>query len=470
MLSDLNFNDSIISCSSANVSCAISLIRISTVKDISFFSCFRSKSASFEARKAYLVDLLDSNSEILDECVLTYFKAPHSFTGQNLLELSVHGNPLNVERIIKFFINDFNFRAAAPGEFTYRALQNDKLSVSQVEGLDVLLNSKSNFTFSSGLNLLKGTLNEDFLKLEESFSKLKSSVEMNIDFAEDIGEKRSQDIFLECFRDFKGHIKILEKRVPSNSQVLMPRITLFGPPNSGKSTLFNQLVGHDRSIVSSNEGTTRDYVSEEILIKGSTFNLTDTAGVRESDNEVESIGIGKSLDLVRDSFFKILVIAPSEVSNLHFFKYQSFDLLVISNTYNTGPMGAKESGPMGASLSKAFGPIGAKLEELEINIENGPIGANFLTQDISEIVLELAYFKFSTIFKNRPIIVPRYKDSINQVSEIIEEINVFITDNFDIGVLDHYLLRVSSHVNELISGKNKDEVLNNIFDNFCIGK
>lgn len=165
----INFSNEspIIACATGNtVNCAISVLRLSgfeRFEDIS--QCF-SKSGPIEPRKVYLTNLIDEEKNLLDQVLMSFFPAPSSYTGENYLELSVHGNLLNVQKIISFFVTNLGFKHGSPGEFTYRALKNKKMNLSQVEGLELVLNASNNLVFSQGMELLQGSLYSDFLNLK----------------------------------------------------------------------------------------------------------------------------------------------------------------------------------------------------------------------------------------------------------------------------------------------------------------
>lgn len=390
----------IIACSTGTQSnTAIAVIRLSGFKNLSdlqkFFSFNLSKT---EARKSHLSNVVFKD-KIFDNGLFVFFPEGGSYTGENVLELSVHGNQLNIQRILDLFIQEGGFRSAHPGEFTYRALKNKKLSLSQVEGLDMLLNANSSLMLSQGLDILQGDLHAQYLALYDAFLKLKAAVEISIDFSEDVGVEETQLLFNNSFDKFFKIISSLKTRTEGNvSALLAPEIVLVGQTNAGKSSLFNILLKHDRSIVSNIAGTTRDYVSEVIHIDGTNFKLVDTAGIRESQDVIENIGIDRAMGILSRAFYKILIVNPYETNAEYLKKFSDvdFDFLVVSHSdkadfnervslvdfskiktrniakasfENTqvgsiGPLNL--SGPMGPLL-QSLGPIGPKSEN------NGPI-------------------------------------------------------------------------------------------------
>lgn len=390
----------IIACSTGIQSnTAIAVIRLSGFKNVSdlqkFFSFNLSKT---EARKSHLSNVVFKD-KIFDNGLFVFFPEGGSYTGENVLELSVHGNQLNIQRILDLFIQEGGFRSAHPGEFTYRALKNKKLSLSQVEGLDMLLNANSSLMLSQGLDILQGDLHAQYLALYDAFLKLKAAVEISIDFSEDVGVEETQLLFNNSFDKFFKIISSLKTRTEGNvSALLAPEIVLVGQTNAGKSSLFNILLKHDRSIVSNIAGTTRDYVSEVIHIDGTNFKLVDTAGIRESQDVIENIGIDRAMGILSRAFYKILIVNPYETNAEYLMKFSdvNFDFLVVSHsdkadfdkvvslvdfskiktrniakaTFENTQVGSigplSLSGPMGPLL-QSLGPIGPKSEN------NGPI-------------------------------------------------------------------------------------------------
>ena len=479
----MNFFDSedpIIACSTSNISnAAISIVRLSGFHDLSFLEdCFSLDYKSIKARFAHYGSL-HSKSNKLDDIVLTYFKGPNSYNGENILELSVHGNVLNVNRIINFFINNKNFRRAYPGEFSYRALRNKKLNVSQVEGLDLLLNANSSFALEQGNSLLSGELKSSYNNLYKNFINHKSSLELSIDFLEDIGESESHRQLKDSFNSLYESLLSLYNRSLANScNLVAPDICLLGNPNSGKSTFFNSLLKFDRAIVSNIQGTTRDFIKENILINEVRYSLIDTAGIRNTSDEIEHIGINKALSIFKDSFFKILLINPLNFSIDDFkFDFNTIDCFVfthrdlikdeslissikqkISSRFKSGSIEPDLDGPIGA---KNFGPIEPVFFNL---IANDPS-----EEEISSIEI-LVSEKFVNLSNTKPILIDRHVDVLRYIKLLLDDYRVVLDTESDISIISSELNIIGHCVSELIGIISPEEVLNNIFDNFCIGK
>jgi tRNA modification GTPase len=438
---------------------------------------------------------------VIDEIVLTYFKGPNSYNGEDILELAVHGNPINVRRIIELFKRS-GVREANPGEITYRALRNNKMTLTQVEGLDTLLNAGSIDLFDNGMSHLNGELQKEYLNLRESYLGLRGSIEILIDFSDDVGEEQSNKLFKDHFENFKNLIHTLKRRTRSpRSHLLKPKVVLMGVTNAGKSTLFNKLLEEKRSIVSEIKGTTRDYISEYFSHKGAEFQVVDTAGLRESEDKIEVEGIKLSIELFSDAFYKILVINPflsDELgasaleadavvfthSDLEGFAEKIYDfneLSAKSKRFSLGPIGPLvELGPIGPKSET--GPIGpeSKTGPIGPEVKTGPIGPEAKTGPIGPevggpieplgLLKDQIYSKYSMLMAEKPILPDRQRNIINNLSDMVEGIAQLIEGINDPAIISNEINMLDGEVNGLLGITTSDDVLNNIFSNFCIGK
>ncbi|HXH73572.1 MAG TPA: hypothetical protein VNJ08_01305, partial [Bacteriovoracaceae bacterium] len=219
-------DEPIIACSTCtHANAALAVLRISGFPQVSLYEKFFSSiSGPIEPRKVYYTKLVH-NQEVVDDICLTYFKAPHSFNGENILELSIHGNTLNVERVLSLFVAHGGCRHASAGEFTYRALKNKKLDLAQVEGLDLFLNANTPYALTQGMDLLNGNLHEIYLEVLNLFLLHKSSLELSLDFADDVGEETARKYFDSSLADFSGKFETLVKRVaPIGPDLLQPEV------------------------------------------------------------------------------------------------------------------------------------------------------------------------------------------------------------------------------------------------------
>ena len=484
---------------------ALAVIRVSGFQSLKKLArCFSGNLVELEVRKATLLNIIKEGT-ILDHAVVTFFKAPNSYTGENLLEISVHGNPLNIKRVTEYLSERAELEHALPGEFTFRAHKNGKLTLSQVEGLELLLRADSPLVLDQGMQLLQGELHERYLRLHKTFLDLKGAVELSIDFLEDVGEEAAEKMFKKNIMSLKEQIEFLYERSQGDySALLSPTVVLSGKTNAGKSSLFNILLEESRSIVSEQEGTTRDFISEYVNHKDVRYRLVDTAGIRATDNVVEKEGVRRSQDLLKNAFFKILVINPFERD---FFQFESeeFDLVVVTHgdrpgfhppqfsgirtvhvSLLAGSIGADPSpaGSIGADPSPA-GSIGANPPPAGSIGANPPpagsIGANLSPAGFAEgvmppeavkkVIWGLISEKYSKLSLKNPLLVDRHCRVIGILREKLLKI-VHLTDekSQDMGIVASEVLSLEKYLYSLIGAIDSDEVLENVFDNFCIGK
>jgi tRNA modification GTPase len=500
----INFDHSgpIIACSTGRKeNTAIAILRISSPDSLSLIN--DSLSIDFnriEDRKAYFCKIIDKSSKsIIDEVLLLSFRAPASYTGENLIELHVHGNQLNINRILKYFCNQYNFQLALPGEFSYRAYKNNKMDLFQLEGLEQFLNAKNTYALTEGLSGLNGELYNSYCQLRESYLNLRSAIELGIDFLDDIGEEKFDQLLKDRTQQFERLLFSLKKRTEVDTGSLFnPSIALIGEPNSGKSTFFNNFLSFDRSIVTNIEGTTRDLVSESIVINNNQFRLIDTAGIRESKDKVEQEGVKRSFTAVKNAFFKIQVInlfnkktyAVSDVDLLIFTHAQQPSFLekfkeFYSKNNKIPPFSFSEkSGPIGPVWTKEAGPIEpidfikSGPIEPKLLIIDGPIGPDVKSGSIEPYIKsnkfnDIERFieqKFNIVSKEVGINSDRQK---NLILNIFNEWCELSNNNYlldDITLFSHEFNRLSILLDELLGITTPDNVLNHVFSNFCIGK
>lgn len=504
--------DPIIACSSGtSENTAISVIRLSGIGNLkSVQDLFSLDLSKVTPRKAFL-SKIHFNEKVLDEVLLTYFEGPNSYNGENILELSVHGNPVNIRRIIEAF-KSINIREANPGEITYRALRNNKLTMTQVEGLDTLLNATSVDIYDQGLSNLNGSLQKEYLKLKDLYLTLRGSIEILIDFSEDVGEEESLGNFHNSYNEFMSYVFKLKKRTETpRSHLLKPKVVFLGNTNAGKSTLFNELIQERRAIVSDIKGTTRDYITEFFLHSGVEFQVVDTAGIRESEDLIEIEGIKLSKKLYSEAFFKLLVInpfldddicakefAPDAVIFTHAdsegFKEKLSNYRVLDGSYPlfySGSIGATCAfGSIGPGLS--FAPIGptnisgsigpvSKTAPIGPKNNNGPIEP---VQSIAPIgpgisggpieplkqLKDLVLYNYRVLVAVNPILPSRQRSKISELSIKVDEITPLITEVSDPAILSSEINILAPLVDDLLGITTPEDVLNNIFSNFCIGK
>ncbi|MDQ3021296.1 MAG: tRNA uridine-5-carboxymethylaminomethyl(34) synthesis GTPase MnmE [Bacteroidota bacterium] len=394
---------------------------------------------------------------IIDEVLISIFKNPNSYTGEDVIEISSHGGTFIAQKILALTLAA-GIRHSYPGEFTKRAFLNGKIDLSQAEAVADLIRSKTDDAHSSSIKQLEGSLSEFVRKTRQDIINITSLVELELDFAEE-GLEFVKKAEIKSMIE-KLNLK-LENIISSyiTGKVIREGVNLViaGKPNSGKSSLFNYLLKTNRSIVSNIAGTTRDYIEESIIINGILFNLVDTAGLRHSEEEIESEGIRRSHKKIDEADLIIYLIDSSSEEtelqyNLKYFNnnfdrnksllvYSKSDLAVFNNDNN-------EKKDLMISLIKD-----ESIEKLKtIMVEKISLSKVKLLSD--EIMLTNLRHK---------ICLEKVVSSLNNAVHTIEEgmSGEFISVD---------LRNALKYLGEITGEVTNDEILNNIFRNFCIGK
>lgn len=286
-------NDTIFALSSGFGKSGVAVIRISGDNLREFFSKI-SNHKQFDARHAYFCNLRDDNDELIDQCIVTYFATPASFTGQDIIEIHSHGAPAVINKIFEF-LSTQNMRMANPGEFSRRAFLNGKMDLSDVDGLAALLDAQTDKQRQFALKSMLGGDSEKYNDWRSQMVEIAAYAAAILDYDENDLPGNIGDKILLKTKELYNEINIaLSRHNVSRAITHGFNITLVGETNVGKSSLFNRLVGANRAIVSNTPGTTRDVISAQIDIDGYLVNLSDTAGLRETDDTIEQMGIDRT--------------------------------------------------------------------------------------------------------------------------------------------------------------------------------
>lgn len=315
---------------------ALAIIRISgdnCIKD--FAPCFSNpekllKAKGYSILYGYIIN--PKTKKRLDQILLSVFKAPKSFTGEDSLELNIHGS-LNAINMISLLLEEAGFDKAKPGEFSFRAMLNNKMDLTQAQAITEIVQAKSQIGYTLAFNRLEGGLKNYLLEIKEDVLTLLAGISLSLDYAEDEIE---EDYDLKTYEDLGENILkkvdlLLETYSPTKLYSDGATISLVGPVNAGKSSLFNLLLNQDRSIVSDIAGTTRDYVEANTQIKGIPIHLIDTAGLNNNTNDkIEIQGIKRTKEIISDSDIILLVYTDfNEIKDDPYFKEISLDKRVL---------------------------------------------------------------------------------------------------------------------------------------------
>ena len=459
----------IIALSSAPGSGAIAIIRLSGEDAISKTDLFfKSKSGkNLSKSSGYSIsygDLVDNN-EIIDEVVVSVYKAPHSYTGENIIEISCHGSIYIQQRILSIFTNA-GVRLASPGEFTLRAYLNNKKDLSQAEAVGDLIASESKEEHRVAMEQMRGGYSDEIEVLREKLINFKSLIELELDFSE-------EDVEFADRSDLKTLLNELEDKLSSlidsftYGNVIKEgvTVTIAGKPNAGKSSLLNAIVNEDKAIVSNIPGTTRDAIEDVTNINGVKYRFIDTAGIRETTDEIESIGVARAKSKIDSSRILIYLFDRSDITENELIKevksYLREDLQVylvenkidLLNNSNTDTYKDKIKSLINEN-SVSFYRISALDSELVSRLKE-LISKNLKLYSQSNIIITNS----------------RHLEALNNSLKAIESVNKGLKEGLSGDLLSVDLNDAIINVS-IITGKIDidQDILGSIFSKFCIGK
>jgi len=307
-------SDTIAAVATANGRSALGVVRIAGPATLSILQryCRTTKQISDFPRVALLAKIFLNNGELLDEVIVLYFPAPHSYTGDDLAEISFHGNPIILRRFILQICEEEGVRPAEPGEFTRRAFINGKMDLTEAESIERLVSARNEYELTAVRKVYSGELKRLILRFRSALVSLKAEIEAGIDFSTEDLTYESRDSLQNTTRKLIDEITaILRKNEASHKVSAGLRVAIAGRPNAGKSSLLNVLTGKERAIVTAIAGTTRDYIVEELNLDGVPVHFIDTAGLRETEDEIEKEGIRRSRNEIHLSDLVLHVLDAS---------------------------------------------------------------------------------------------------------------------------------------------------------------
>ena len=295
---------------------AINIIRMSGNKSLEiikkFFSSKNLDYSKIEPRKMYLGNF--KNGDISEKCLMVFFKGPNSFTGEDIVELQIHGGEFLAKEILNILSKECSL--ASPGEFSKRAFFNGKMSLSEAEGLIDVINAESQEELKSAYSLSTGRFNRQISDFQNDLTNVLAQIEVALDYPEHDEELITVENARNVLRGISEKLGEIIRNSSCGQKIKSGvNVAIVGSPNVGKSSLLNALLGKERAIVSSTAGTTRDTISETILYNGIKFNLTDTAGIRENGDEIENIGIERAKREIEESDVVLFVTDLSRKIN-----------------------------------------------------------------------------------------------------------------------------------------------------------
>ncbi|QCW99687.1 tRNA uridine-5-carboxymethylaminomethyl(34) synthesis GTPase MnmE [Aggregatimonas sangjinii] len=464
---------------------AIGIIRISGEGAISlaapFFKSIRNK--DLKKQKSHTVhfgQIVDADT-ILDEALVSVFKGPHSYTGEDVVEISCHGSPYIQQQIIQLLLRN-GCRSAHAGEFTLRAFLNGKLDLSQAEAVADLIAADNEASHQIAMQQMRGGFSNEIKKLRDELLDFASLIELELDFAEEDVEFADRTQFTDLLNRISTVLKrLIDSFAVGNVIKNGIPVAIVGEPNVGKSTLLNALLNEDRALVSEIAGTTRDTIEDDISIGGIGFRFIDTAGIRETKDIVEGMGIQKTFEKIEKAQVVLYLVDSSrffpkrnpsafgmppqagelfpqlqEIEKIRK-NYPEKPLVVVVNKIDQIDRDAKAN--LNSILSKVEGIV------VQMLSAKRNVGLEELQTKLLEFVNTGALKNNDTIITNT-----RHYNSLLKALEEVEKVQLGLTSGVPSDLLAIDIRQALYHFGEITGEITSDDLLGNIFANFCIGK
>ena len=467
---------------------AISVIRLSGPEALSIadkvVTCIGTPLSSTDGYRIRYGTVFDNNGEIVDNVLVSVFRAPHSYTGEDSAEISCHASGYIVQTIIGLLL-DAGARSAGPGEFTRRAFVNGKMDLAQAEAVADVIAAQDKAAHRVAMNQLKGGYSKELGKLRAKLLKMTSLLELELDFSEEDVEFASRGELSLLVNDVLHHVSTLASSFKRGNAVKngLP-VAIIGPANSGKSTLLNAIIGEDRAIVSDIAGTTRDTIEEVLNVGGVSLRFIDTAGIRDTEETVEKIGIGRSLKKMQEASIILGILDPARGSSgmkddVQFFlsniDLSEQKLILVLNKIDLTEDGNEADSGVNKNVIRG-NEIVSLIENKSIDIPLVKISAKTgeglvdLMSILSNKASDLVGTSDSTLVTNL-----RHYEALRKSEAPLRRVLA------GLGVTDHAAplppdliaqdLREALHyIGSIVGEISTDEVLGSIFREFCVGK
>ena len=464
----INTNDAICAIATASGMGAIAVVRLSGQRchEIAL-SIFKSRTrnldkSSIVPNKAYFGDLVDG-TDVVDEAIVTFFASPHSYTGEDSVEISCHGSVYIQQKVLEILIAR-GARLAGPGEFSRRAFLNNKLDLAQAEAVADLIASQSEASHKIAVNQLKGGFSKELRDIRSRLLDITSLLELELDFSEEDVEFADRTQLLELIEEAISHIgRLTESFRLGNAIKNGIPVTIAGETNTGKSTLLNAILGEERAIVSDIEGTTRDTVEETFNIFGTLYRFIDTAGIRQTTEEIERIGIERTFKKMEEA--DVILGMVDMTKGLE--KAISAIRLIVSKV-------DRQQQTLIVLCNKRDVARDFPCERLLSEFEDIPI--EFVSAKDNDDVERIKRFIFNnsslhSVGANETLVTNiRHYESLRRSKENLEQVREGIMVGLSADLLSQDLRQALFYLGSITGEITNDEVLGNIFGRFCVGK
>jgi len=459
----------IIANSSASGTAAISLLRLSGENAIDLVTnSFKSKSGKkLSDQKSHTIHLgrIHNDGTEIDEVLVSVFKAPNSYTGENVVEISCHGSIYIQQEILQLFIRK-GAKPAQPGEFTLRAFLNKKMNLSQAEAVSDLIASESKVAHEVALNQMRGGYTQELILLRQKLLDFASLITLELDFSEeDVEFADRKELFalldeiqlkIKSLADSFAYGSVIKKGVP---------VAIIGKPNAGKSSLLNALLNDDRAIVSSTAGTTRDTIEDTLTIEGIQFRFIDTAGLRETTDEIEAIGVAKSKEKALKAKILLYLYDRNDanlneiIKDINEFMRDDLILIPVESKVDLNKNAANE---FDSALTK----------ELNSKKILQPIKISTFDNASIESLKKFLFTQVIQMASNQDVIITniRHYDALQNVLKAILNIKNGLDQKISGDLLSVDINEALMHLGEITGEITTEDLLGNVFANFCIGK
>ena len=426
--------------------CSIYVIRISGSRVDECLSTL-GVSKKLKHKSVNLCNLKDEDNNILDQALVLYFKAPNSFTGEDVCELNIHCSTYIINKIFKILLNVKGVRLAKNGEFSRRAFLNNKLDLIQAESIVDLVNSETELQHKQAIEQLEGKNSRFFNDLRQHILDLSSSIEANIDFPED----ETTNINIDSVNNLISKIEnVLDDNDVARKIKNGLNISIIGEPNVVKSSFLNYLAKKDLAIVSNIAGTTRDIIETSLDIDGVLVNIFDTAGIRNTDDLIEKEGVKRAIKNAEEADLRILILSPENINvNKEIEKLIDDNTIIVLNKIDT----LKDNSIINNLKDKYKNIIG-------ISVKNN-INLDKVIDKIKDFIS-----KNITPYSNTNITQERYRIELKKTIEYLKKID----NNIPIEIVAENIRLSAFCIGKIIGQIGTEEILDNIFSKFCIGK